>query len=235
MPNPKPRLLLLMSNALEAKLFLRALEEEFDVDTFEAVGEDLMKAIADGHILLMRESSSPRVRLALLRHALEINPRLRVLVIEAKESMGPVVYLETGASGFVERDASIKNMIDHIHSAERGEIHLSGQAGGALMRRVQELAELCVDREVDLSRCRNLTDREREVVALLDRRHSNEEIAGKLGIALGTAKSHVHNILRKLDVESRTLAGLYWRVYSQEGDEEAGRSGEPGHPPYARG
>lgn len=216
MPSRKHRLCVLMSNALEAKLFLQALEAEFDVVTFEAVGDELMKAIPKCDLLLMRESDSPKNRLAFLRRALDANPDLKVVVIEASESMGPLVYLESGAAGFVEREASVNSLIDQIHSAEKGEIHLSGQAGGALLRRVQELAELLVDREVDLSRCRDLTDREREVARLLDRRHSNEEIAGELGIALGTAKSHVHNILGKLDVDSRALAGLYWRIYSQE-------------------
>lgn len=224
MPNRKPRLIILMPDALEAKLFHRALEDEFEVMTFEQVENDLLKAIPEHDLLLMREISPPGNRLAFLRQALEVNPALKVLLIEARETMGPVVYLEGGAAGFVEREASIQNMIDHLHSAGKGEIRLTGQAGGALLRRVQELAELCVDREVDLSRCRSLTDREREVVHLLDRRHSNEEIADRLGIALGTAKSHVHNILRKLDVESRTLAGIYWRIYSQESGKTDGES-----------
>ncbi|HUP00785.1 MAG TPA: LuxR C-terminal-related transcriptional regulator [Gemmatimonadota bacterium] len=51
---------------------------------------------------------------------------------------------------------------------------------------------------------------------------TNEDIAESLEIAMGTPKSHVHNILRKLDVDSRGLAGIYWRVYS----EENGRGGQ---------
>ncbi|MGH7563395.1 MAG: LuxR C-terminal-related transcriptional regulator [Gemmatimonadota bacterium] len=227
MPDRKTRLCVLIFNTLEAKLFLRALEVEFDVVTFGAVGDELMKAIPECDLLLMRESDSPKDRLAFLRRALEVNPDLKVLVIESKGSMGPLVYLEEGAAGFVEREASVDSMIDHIHSAEKGEIHLSDELGGTLLRRVQELAELCVDREVDPSRCHNLTDREREVAGLLDRRHSNEEIAGELGIALGTAKSHVHNILRKLDVDRRTLAGLCWRIYSK--DEGSAQPPVPGH------
>lgn len=228
MTDPKPRLCILTTNALEAKLFARALEEDFEVTTFETIGDELMKSIPGCDLLLMREGRSPNRCLDFLRRALKIKPDLKVLVIEGGESMGMLVYLETGAAGFVERGASVDTMIDQIRSAGRGEILLSGQAGGELLRRVQELAVLLVDREVDLSRCRDLTDREREVAVLLDRRRSNEDIAEELGIALGTAKSHVHNILRKLDVDSRSLAGLYWRIFSRA--EEETISGPPsGH------
>ena len=53
-----------------------------------------------------------------------------------------------------------------------------------------------------------LSPREREIVALLARRATNAEIGAALGIAIGTVKNHVHKILEKLDVESRSLVVL---------------------------
>jgi DNA-binding NarL/FixJ family response regulator len=82
--------------------------------------------------------------------------------------------------------------------------------------RLQHLAHLCVDQGVDVERCGLLTKRESEIAALLARRLDNASIARELGIAVGTVKTHVHKILDKLDVDTRTLAGVYWRVFVQK-------------------
>jgi two-component system, NarL family, nitrate/nitrite response regulator NarL len=56
-----------------------------------------------------------------------------------------------------------------------------------------------------------LTNREREIVALIDEGLSNKEIAGRLVIEVATVKNHVHNILEKLRVGSRTEAAAVVR------------------------
>jgi DNA-binding NarL/FixJ family response regulator len=56
-----------------------------------------------------------------------------------------------------------------------------------------------------------LTTREREVLALLGRGYANKEIARALFITERTARTHVSNILRKLDLSSRTQAALLAR------------------------
>ncbi len=54
-----------------------------------------------------------------------------------------------------------------------------------------------------------LTNREREVLQLIAQGKSNQEIATELFITLKTVKTHVSNILAKLDVEDRTQAAIY--------------------------
>ena len=54
-----------------------------------------------------------------------------------------------------------------------------------------------------------LTEREREVLALVAKGHSNKEIASLLDITERTARTHVSNILGKLDLASRTQAALW--------------------------
>src|SRR5207247_1518132 len=61
-----------------------------------------------------------------------------------------------------------------------------------------------------------LTDREREVLALLRRDFTNEEIAQRLGISLDGAKYHVSQILSKLDVATREEAAA-WRAEERRG------------------
>jgi DNA-binding CsgD family transcriptional regulator len=56
-----------------------------------------------------------------------------------------------------------------------------------------------------------LTERECEVLNLIEQSYSNQEIASKLCIELGTVKNHVHNILDKLDVRTRKHAAIIAR------------------------
>jgi len=55
----------------------------------------------------------------------------------------------------------------------------------------------------------DLTNREREVLGLIAKGRSNQEIADELFITLKTVKTHVSNILAKLQVEDRTQAAIY--------------------------
>ncbi len=57
-----------------------------------------------------------------------------------------------------------------------------------------------------------LTERQRQILALVAARHTNSEIADALGFTLDGAKWHVSEILRKLDVESREEAAEHWRL-----------------------
>ncbi len=65
----------------------------------------------------------------------------------------------------------------------------------------------------DPSPADELTPREREILALVARGNSNQEIAAELVISERTARTHVSNILRKLDLRSRTQAALWAREH----------------------
>ena len=61
-----------------------------------------------------------------------------------------------------------------------------------------------------------LTPREREILELIGEGLTNQEIADRLVIEVGTVKNHVHNILQKLDVSSRQDAAAYLSFIEQE-------------------
>lgn len=115
---------------------------------------------------------------------------------------------EAGAVGFVTVDASIKELVATIESADRREALCSPSLAAALMRRLAARASERTDHEQTPA----LTSREREIVELIDEGLSNKQIAQQLRIELATVKNHVHNILGKLGVQRRGEAAALLRA-----------------------
>jgi DNA-binding NarL/FixJ family response regulator len=115
-------------------------------------------------------------------------------VLEDHTVVGAV---RAGAIGYLLKDSSSEELIRAIKAAMNGQVQLSPQAAAYLMREVRmpEPAE-------------ELTERETEVLRLVASGLSNKEIAHALTIGEKTVKTHVSNILGKLNVVSRTQAAL---------------------------
>ena len=117
--------------------------------------------------------------------------------------------IEAGAKGYVNRDATVDELVSTVESVARGESPCSPKLAASLFRRVAALAQS----DAGAAAAPVLTQREAQIVELLDRGLSNKEIASHLGIELATAKNHVHHILEKLQVRRRSQVGgrLGWR------------------------
>ncbi|MEA2605473.1 MAG: hypothetical protein QOI00_230 [Chloroflexota bacterium] len=109
--------------------------------------------------------------------------------------------LESGASGFILKDADADDVAAAIRAAHNDEVHLDPAAARVLAKGMRARNE---QRPVE-----SLTERELEVLSLVGHGRSNKEIATDLGITERTARTHVSNILGKLDLQSRTQAALY--------------------------
>ena len=117
--------------------------------------------------------------------------------------------LEAGATGYLLKDADADDVAVAVRRAHAGEVHLDPQVARMLTRRIRSRRE-------DEPAHEPLTDREREVLALVAKGHSNKEIATLLDITERTARTHVSNILGKLDLSSRTQAAL-WAIEQKAG------------------
>jgi NarL family two-component system response regulator LiaR len=104
--------------------------------------------------------------------------------------------LEAGAIGYLLKDVSADELVRAIRSAHAGRATLSPEAAQALVHAASQPPTPGND----------LTEREREVLALMIEGLNNTQIAGKLTVSSSTVKSHVSNILSKLGVASRTEA-----------------------------
>jgi two-component system nitrate/nitrite response regulator NarL len=133
-------------------------------------------------------------------------PQIRVAAFGVTESESNVVALaEAGVSGYVPYQASLKYLMQEIESVARGHLLASPELAAILLRRVRALA---MNRPAAL---RQLTARELEIVGLIDEGLSNKQIARRLSIELQTVKNHVHNLLDKLHLHSRSEAAAWAR------------------------
>jgi DNA-binding NarL/FixJ family response regulator len=111
--------------------------------------------------------------------------------------------LRSGASGFLLKDASARELADAVRLVAAGDALL---APGITKRLIAEFARMGGPRTPSRQQVEGLTDRESEVLALVARGLSNAEIAGRLVVAEQTVKTHVSRILMKLGLRDRTQA-----------------------------
>lgn len=112
--------------------------------------------------------------------------------------------IKAGARGYLLKDVTLEQLVDAIHTVA---------AGGSLMQpavtqRLLSGLESMHNQFLSLDRPDPLTERETEILRLMAGGFSNKEIANSLGVAEGTVKNHVSNILSKLGVRDRTRAVL---------------------------
>jgi DNA-binding NarL/FixJ family response regulator len=139
-----------------------------------------------------------------LRKLRELDNPAKVLIVTSFTEQRTVVpALRAGASGYVYKDIDPEALADAIRSVHAGHVLLQPEVAGALL--AQD------DQTSGQGRGTSLTEREREVLALIADGRSNREIARALVLSEKTVKTHVSNILMKLDLADRTQAAL-WAV-----------------------
>ena len=123
-------------------------------------------------------------------------PQIKVLMltsfIEDKE-----VYraLDAGVDSYILKTTSAKDIADAVRKTSRGEPEVLVKMRNRMKKRA-ELYEM-------------LTEREMEILLLIAKGYSNQEIASASHITIKTVKTHVSNILSKLEVQDRTQAVIY--------------------------
>jgi DNA-binding NarL/FixJ family response regulator len=126
---------------------------------------------------------------------------VRVIVLSASDDDDALFgALRAGASGFLVKDTGPAELLEVVRAVARGEALLSR---GVTRRLIAEVASQSDRYRPSPEELEELTAREREVMALVARGLSNQEIAERLVISLATAKTHVSRALRKVDARDR--------------------------------
>ena len=144
--------------------------------------------------MMMPEMDGPEA-IALIKRE---NPAARILVLTSfGESRQISAAIQAGALGYLLKDSSPDDLLHAIHSVYRGNLVLP-----------QDLAQKLMQPQPAAAALDQLTERETDVLRLLAKGQSNQEIAATLNIGMTTVRSHVSNILMKLNVSNRTQAAL---------------------------
>ncbi|WP_042472184.1 response regulator transcription factor [Bacillus ndiopicus] len=109
--------------------------------------------------------------------------------------------LEAGAVSYILKTSNAKQIADAIRKTINGETVLEPEVTTKMISRMRSATTAPLHE--------SLTEREMEVLLLMAQGKANQEIADELFIALKTVKTHVSNILSKLDVQDRTQAVVY--------------------------
>ncbi|MFJ7070959.1 response regulator [Streptomyces sp. NPDC101115] len=141
-----------------------------------------------------------------LRRLRELGNPARVLVVTSFTEQRTVVpALRAGARGYVHKDIDPDALAAAIRSVHAGHVLLQAEVAEALLSQDEQ------GQGGGTGRGSTLTEREREVLGLIADGRSNREIARALVLSEKTVKTHVSNILMKLDLADRTQAAL-WAV-----------------------
>jgi two-component system, NarL family, nitrate/nitrite response regulator NarL len=124
---------------------------------------------------------------------------IALAVAETEENV--LAWAEAGIAGYVPNTASVSDLALLIAQIGRGEQTCPSHIAGSLLRRI---AVSGAGSTAVAPSAPPLTPRENEILILVGEGLSNKDIARRLGISLGTTKSHVHNLLGKLSVPRRT-------------------------------
>ncbi|KDN59612.1 MAG: response regulator transcription factor [Exiguobacterium sp.] len=125
----------------------------------------------------------------------------KILVVTSfldDEKVYPVI--EAGAMSYVLKTANANEIADAIRQTAAGNPVMAAQVTGKMLERL---------RHPETTLHESLTAREREILQLMAEGKANQVIADELYISLKTVKTHVSNILTKLDVYDRTQAVVY--------------------------
>lgn len=134
------------------------------------------------------------------RQLCQRSPHTQVVVLTAHTDDERVIAaLRAGAIGYVRKESDPQLLLDAIRAATRGQSIVDPSIASAVLRDMSQQSIPGV----------SLTDRENEILMELAQGLTNQEIAAKLVIGVETVKTHVGNVLSKLQLKHRHQAVIY--------------------------
>ena len=169
--------------------------------------EALDRCMTEDADVLLTDIEMPRMTgLECIRELKRKKHDIEVVVLTVHEEDELVFEaLRLGAIGYLLKTSLPSDVIEAIERAVAGEATLSPNIATKVLQEFRRQQE---DEELEDEHLYELIDREKEVLTLITQGLRNKEIADRLGVAEKTIKNHVSNILKALQVNSRTEAAM---------------------------
>jgi DNA-binding NarL/FixJ family response regulator len=192
---------------------LLSLEKDFEVVGEVGHGDDVLPAVELHHpdVLLLDLQMPGTHGLAVLQKMQTAGAGTKVIVLTASDDKNEFVQaMKLGTCGIVLKQSPTDLLFKSIRKVYAGEIWLDTHTTAAVMRQFSTAEDYGAPPVNGRSRERSpLSQREREIVALVAQGFKNKEMAEKLFISEQTVKNHLHNIFDKLGVSDRLELALY--------------------------
>ncbi|MEA2553774.1 MAG: hypothetical protein QOJ65_1950 [Fimbriimonadaceae bacterium] len=169
--------------------------------------EALAACNADQPDVLLTDINMPHMDgIELTRRVLKEHKDIKVVILTVNEE-ADMVYdaIRAGALGYMLKTSTPAEVVDAIRLAYKGEAKITPKIATKVLEDFRRVRE---DDDTDDTELYVLSDREQEILDLVAQGLRNKEIASKLCIAEKTVKNHVSNILKALQVNSRTEAAM---------------------------
>jgi DNA-binding NarL/FixJ family response regulator len=186
---------------------------DMQVVAAESTGHEAILRRANPQVILLDLGLENGDSLRVARSVKEGFPDTRVIVMDLLPDEEDIkAFVSVGVSGFVMKDATLDELVHTIRSVVAGIDVLPLEVVGRLFTEIAR--EAASAGELEILDSVRMTSREREVIDLIAEGLSNKAIAKRLHISTHTVKSHLRNIMEKLNLHTR----LELAVYAHERD-----------------
>lgn len=202
---------LVEDDALIRQQFARAIASQPDLSLAFSVGcgADALAALAaEAPDVLMVDIGLPDMSgLDVIRHATAHHPRCLTMVVSVFGDEGKVLdSIAAGAKGYILKGQGEDDILTHLHHLLDGGSPMSPVIARQVLHRMQRLMFPAPAASPPSAGGEPLTPRETEVLKLISRGHSYDEVARNLAVTTNTVRHHIKGIYGKLCVNSRSAA-----------------------------
>jgi DNA-binding NarL/FixJ family response regulator len=205
-------LLVVSDNHLLAEAVAEALQQESEITSYE------FARCGDQHAHLRRTDLEPQLviidaccvddnqRLFTTTNRLaEELPESHIVVLAYRAERDCVTgCIESGAAGFILKTESLAEVVATVRALKQGQARCCSKVSDLVLAKIRELAHTKVSAANQTEA--DLTEREIEVLQLVETGLLNKEIASRLGLQLSTVKNHLSSVFQKLHVNNRRQA-----------------------------
>ena len=205
------RILVFHRNQLFRDCLAAFLQNHLDYDTLavdHTATDQVDVLLQDAADLLLLDLNLPDdLAIEITRAVQDRHLSCKVVLLVPDEHERLMECISAGTHGCVAERSSLKDLSEAIARVLQGETFCSADLVATVFSQLSRYARKPSWKSSNIKADPRLTIREQEILELLAKRRSNKEIASELCVSLFTVKNHVHNILEKLEVESRVEAG----------------------------
>ena len=219
MTTNKIRILLIEDNRLLREGIAELLKKQPDMNVVTTVGNgENILALIDKQkpsVVLLDLGLRSQNSLRIVKLVKNNHPEVKIIVMDLIPLQADVFeFVQAGVSGFMLKDISVAEFLKTIRDVNEGLQILPPHLTGSLFSQIVEqalngLPKTVIDESV------RMTKRERQVIELIANGDTNKEIAQKLHLSTYTVKSHVHNILEKLALNTRVQIAKHAHLSDQ--------------------